>query len=575
MIKVSNMSYSFPQKDLYKKVTFSIEEGQHCAFIGASGSGKSTLIEMIMDTEKYLFDGKIERDENLKIGFVSQFVEIKTELSVFDYLAQDFIKAQARIDEICREMESGENIEKLLEDYQDALDEFDSLDGDNYESNINKKINLVNMDKDKSIKDLSGGELKLVQVVKEMLNNKDLMIMDEPDSFLDFDNLSALKDLINSHKKTMIVITHSRYLLNHCFDKIIHLENAELQEFDGRYIEYNLGLLQSKIELQELSIKDEEEIQRNEELIEKLRFRSTYNTDESSGRALKARMKIKERLEERRIKAPFVYIKKPNITLSNENIIEDTLALKVDNYSVSFNESLLQNVSFEINSNEKVAIVGGNGLGKTTLLKAIYKNNSDAIEINENMNVSYLSQNADEILNLERTILADFMDNFRNQDEIRRYILNYGFNESILNQKIGSLSGGEKTILQLAKVCANNSNMLLLDEPTSHLDMYSQIALEESVKSYKGLILMISHDYQIIVNTMDYVLLIEDKTVRKVSMKKFKKMVYSKYFDRNYLEIEDNKKLLETKVEKALMNVDFELARKLSEELEELIKKIK
>ena len=152
------------------------------------------------------------------------------------------------------------------------------------------------------ISELSGGEFKLIQVIKEMLNKPDLLIMDEPDVFLDFENLNALKNLINSHKKTILLITHNRYLLNHCFNKIIHLENTELQEFDGRFIDYNLSLLQSKIETQEIFVAEEEEIARNEELINILREKATYNSEASRGRALKARVKIQERLQERRIR---------------------------------------------------------------------------------------------------------------------------------------------------------------------------------------------------------------------------------------------------------------------------------
>ena len=148
----------------------------------------------------------------------------------------------------------------------------------------------------------------------------------------------------------------------------------------------------------------------------------------------------------------------------------------------------------------------------------------------------------------------------------------YGFDEEILNQKIGSLSGGEKNILQLAKVSASKANMLLLDEPTSHLDTYSQIALEKAIENYKGAILMISHDFYSIVNCMDYVLIIEDKTIRKMSMRKFRKMIYANHFDKDYLEIEQKKKSVETKIELALKDTDFELAKVLSEELEELIK---
>ena len=580
MIKFDKVSYSFPQKDLYTDVSFTIEEGQHCAFIGASGSGKSTLIDIIMDPEKYVFDGKVEMEPSLKIGYVSQFSQRDKdkETTVFEYIAEEFIKLENEIATLCAEMGTSDDIETLLEKYQEALDAFDAIDGDNYENNINKKLNAANLTthRDRMISELSGGEFKLIQVIKEMLNNPDLMIMDEPDVFLDFENLNSLKNLINSHKKTILVITHNRYLLNHCFNKIIHLENTELQEFDGRYIDYNFSLLQTKIELQEMAIADEEEIARNEELIKILREKATYNADASRGRALKARVKIQERLEANRIKHPFVDIKQPYINLETNNEIEEEIvALKTDDLGISFDEVLLQNVNFEIKSNDKVAIIGTNGVGKTTLLKQIFKNNNDTIKIDENIKLAYLSQMQSEVVNESNTILQEFYDvGFETYGEIRRYLGRYGFSSDILTQKIESLSGGEKNILQLAKVSASKANMLLMDEPTSHLDIYSQMALEKAISNYKGAILMISHDYHFIVNCADYVLLIEDKTIRKMSMRKFRKMIYSNHFDKDYLQIEEKKKALEMDIASALRDTDFERARSLSEKLEEIIKSL-
>jgi ATP-binding cassette subfamily F protein 3 len=577
MIKVENLSYSFPQKDLYNNISFTLEDGQHCAFIGTNGSGKSTLIDIIMDPEKYMFDGKLEISPNCRIGYVSQFSqqdEIK-ETTVFQYMGEKFIKLQNEINSICTEMETSSDIESLLEKYQEALDAFDAINGNDFENNINKNLNLANLIKckDLMISELSGGEFKLIQVIKEMLNSPDLMIMDEPDVFLDFENLNSLKNLINSHKGTLLIITHNRYLLNHCFNKILHLENMELQEFDGSYIDYNFSLLQTKIELQELAIADNEELERNEKLIKKLRILATEYTESSRGKSLNARVKIQERLEQRRIKTPFVDIKQPNISLIADNEIEETIALKVTDYSASFDELLLENVSFEIKSTDKVALIGSNGTGKTTLLREIFENNQDSIEINEQVEVAYLSQIQGKTINESNTIAEEFFDaGFKTYEEITSYISNYGFEEEAINQKIGSLSGGEKNMLQLAKVSYSQANLLLLDEPTSHLDTYSQIALEKAIENYKGAILMISHDFYTIVNCMDFVLIIEDKTIRKMSMRKFRKMIYASHFGKDYLEIEQKKKLVETKIALALKNTDFTLAKVLSEELEELIK---
>lgn len=578
MIKVDNLSYAFPEKELYNDISFTLEYGQHCAFIGTNGSGKSTLIDIIMDPEKFMYEGTLEKDPNCRIGYVSQFSQLdKTkEITVFDYIAEEFIRLQGEIASICTEMETSSDIETLLEKYQQALDALEAIGGDDFQNIITKKLNLANLItyKDLMMSELSGGEFKLIQVIKAMLNNPELLIMDEPDVFLDFENLNSLKNLINSHKGTILVITHNRYLLNHCFNKIIHLENMELQEFDGGYIEYNFSLLQGKIELQELAAADNEELERNEALINKLRFLATEYASPTRGRTLNARVKIQERLEKRRIKAPFVEIKEPYINLVIDNELEeDLIALKVNDYSVAFDDVLLENVNFEIKSTDKIAIIGSNGTGKSTLLQEIFKNNNDSIEVNEEVEMAYLSQLQGKTLNESNTVAEEFFDaGFKSYEEITSYISNYGFEEDIINQTIGSLSGGEKNILQLAKVSASQGNLLLLDEPTSHLDTYSQIALEKAIKNYKGAILMISHDFYSVVNCMDYVLIIEDKTIRKMSMRKFRKMIYANHFNKDYLEIEQNKKLLETKVESALKNNDFILAKELSEELEKLVK---
>ncbi|MGL5766349.1 MAG: ABC-F family ATP-binding cassette domain-containing protein [Sarcina sp.] len=577
MLKINNLSYSFPDKDLYKNISFTLEADKHCAFIGTNGNGKSTLIDMIINPDEYMFEGSLDRSPNARIGYVSQFSEVdKTrDLTVFEYIGENFINLQNKIADICTQMETSSEIEVLLEKYQEALDAFALIDGDNFENMIDKSLNLANLNgyRDAKIADLSGGEFKLVQVIRGMLNKPDLIIMDEPDVFLDFEHLIALKDLINSHQGTLFIITHNRYLLNHCFNKILHLENKELQEFDGTYIDYNFSLLQTKIELQELAAADSEEVERNNILIDRLRVLATENAESFRGKTLNARVKIQERLEKRRIKPPFIEIKEPKINLVTNNEIDDDVIITVSDYNVAFDETLLENVSFEIKSTDKVAIIGTNGAGKSTLLEAIFTNNNPAIKVSEDVKMAYLSQLPNKTLNDNNTVYEEFFElGFKSYDDIALYLLKYSFEGEILNQKIGSLSGGEKSMLQLAKVAATPSTILLLDEPTSHLDTYSQIALEKALKNYEGAVIMISHDFYTIANCMDYVLIIEDKTVRRMRLRKFRKMIYDNHFSQNYLENERNKIALEMQIELALKNNNFELAKELSIELEKTIK---
>ena len=579
MIQVENLSYGFPTKELYKKVSFTLEDGAHCAFIGSNGTGKTTLVDMIIDPEKYLYDGKIIKSDESRIGYVTQFSksEKDQEKTVFEFLSERFVENQIETAKVCDEMAVAEDLEPVFARYQELMDLFQAMDGDNYESNIKKQLYLVGMTSHEhtEISALSGGEYKLLQVMKEMLQQPNLLIMDEPDVFLDFENLNGLCELINSYKGTLLVITHNRYLLNHCFNKILHLENTDIQEFDGNYIDYNFALLQKKIELQEMVAEEQEEIARAEKMVERLRAEATKMSIASLGRTVHAKQTYLDRLKARAIKEPFVDIRLPKITLPEVEVDTEEVVLSVEGYDVAFDESILENVSFALKAGEKVAIVGANGTGKTTMLREIYKNAHPAFSFGENVEVGFLSQLHGEMLDESKTVYEEFESlGFEKKADIAAYLSEYCFEADTLTQKIGQLSGGEQNLLQLAKISVSKANLLLLDEPTSHLDTYSQIALEKAVSEYKGAVLMVSHDFYNIVNCADYVLFVEEKSLRPMRIRSFRKKIYENHFSKDYLELEQKKKELETRVAAALKAKDFKNAKKLSEQLEEIIGKM-
>ena len=589
MIRVENLSFGFPAKDLYNDVSFTIEMGQHCALIGSNGTGKSTLVDMIIDTEKRLFDGKIIKDESCRIGYASQFSvrDKNQERTVFEFLAERFLKTQEEIALVCEEMATAEDMDAAFAKYQELLDLNEAMDGDNYESNIRKQLYIAGMTdlENTQVAQISGGEYKLLQIMREMLLAPNLLILDEPDVFLDFANLNSLCQLINNYKGTLLVITHNRYLLNHCFNKIIHLENADLQEFDGSYTEYRCSILKEKLKLKLQNVEEQEEIARTQEMVDILRRRATLMVNPVIGSAVNAKQSQLDRLIARQIKPPFIEVKEPEIVLPKVEFevqmteeggvieAEPKTILKIEDYQVAFDKELLENVNFDVKQGEKVAIVGANGTGKTTLISDILKNENPAIHIDPDTKYACLSQLQGENMDEDKTVYEVMLDlGFGNEEKMAAYLDKYCLESDIITQKIGQLSGGEQNMLQIALIANTDAEFLILDEPTSHLDIYAQIALEKAVAEYKGTVLMVSHDFYLVANSADYVLLVEDNTVRRMRTRNFRKMVYTKYFDQKYLEIDKKKQELETSITQAFKKNDYVAVDKLCNQLEEISK---
>ena len=573
MINAERLTFGFSSTPLFQNISFTLEKDRHCAVIGSNGTGKTTLINLIREPEHFIFDGKLRLDGAGRIGYVSQFAirEGDQSVTVYDYLCRDFLALEQAIGDICLQMETADDLDALMERYQVLLDESDAIDADNYEVNIRKQLKLAELE-DKAaleLEKLSGGELKLVQIIRQMLLRPGLLIMDEPDVFLDFENLNSLRDLINAYQGTLLVVTHSRYLLAHCFDKLWHLENGDLQEFEGNFTEYSYSRLQKKIDLQLASLADEKEIQRITELVERLREETAEVIDPQLGRTLKGKVSYLSRLQDRQIKAPFVEIRQPDICLpAVENTEEATELLRLEDYSLAFGDTLLEHVSFTVHAGEKVALVGANGTGKTSMLRQIWKNQNPAVHFSQEAFPAFFSQLHAEILNEENTIYREFQNvGLETHEQVEQHLQKYCIRADSLGRKIRQLSGGEKNLLQLAKLAIGHANLLLLDEPSSHLDTFAQIALENAIAAYRGAVLMVSHDFYTIVGCADTILFVENGTIRPMSARAFRKMIYKKHFSKDYLELELQKKELETKIARALEAGDCAKAQQLCDKL--------
>lgn len=575
MIKVEKLSYGFPEKDLYEEISFTLEVGQHCALIGSNGCGKSTLVDMLINTDDYLYDGRIIKDEGCRTGYASQFSirDKHRDCTVFEYLSERFLQNQQDIAEACDEMATADDMEAAFEKYQALLDLNEAMDGDNYESNIHKTLHAAGMSAlaEMKLSQTSGGEYKILQIMREMLLAPNLLVLDEPDVFFDFGNLNSLSQLINSYKGTLLVITHNRYLLNHCFNKILHLENCELQEYDGSYPEYRCAQLQEKLRLKRRYIEEQEEIERTEVMVDILRTRASKMVNPVIGRSVNAKQSQLDRLLARQIKAPFVDVNEPEIVLPVVELAEDRLlesdmtkieaetselpVMSVKDYQVRFDETLLEDVNFELMRGEKVAIVGANGTGKTTLIRDILKGDNPAIKISEGVNYACLSQ-------LEIAASGEDAEGYDN--------IQPGTGQKKTESRRMQLSSGEQNLHQIEQLACSGAQLLILDEPTSHLDIYAQTAFEKALQAYKGTVLMVSHDFYLVANCADYVLLIEDNTVRRMRTRTFRKMVYDKYFDSAYLETDKKKQQLEAEITSAFKNDELDIAEKLCAQLEEL-----
>lgn len=593
MIQVEQLSFGFTAKDLYKDISFTLEAGQHCALIGSNGTGKSTLAEILIHPEDYLYDGKIVRDENCRIGYASQFSvgDKFQDRTVFEFLSERFTSLQKDIEAVCAAMTEAEDLDALYEQYQQLLDQNEAMDGDHYESKIRKSLAVAGMSDlaETKLADISGGEYKMLQIMREMLLAPNLLVLDEPDVFLDFGNLGGLAQLINEYEGTMLAITHDRYLLNHCFNKILHLENGDLQEFDGTYSEYRCSILREKLALKLQNIEEQEEIARTQELVDILRKRATEKVNPVIGRSVNAKQSQLDRLVARQIKAPFIEIREPEIVLPKVNVEEAGLrepeadqlgagepaekkpVLTITDYQVSFEEDLLENVSFQIFAGEKAALIGANGTGKTTLIRDILQNDHPAIHIDENTKYACLSQLQEEGLDEGKTVFETLQDvGFATREDVRHCLARYCLQEECMDQKVSKLSGGEKNMLQIVLLAASDAQLLILDEPTSHLDLYAQTALEKAIADYEGTVLMVTHDFYLAAGCADYILLVDDHTVRRMRTRKFRKMVYDKYFDSAYLETDRKKQELEASIMAAFKKNDLAAVDKLCGQLEEL-----
>lgn len=516
ILSCQNITKTFVDQTILQDVSFHIEDFEKAAIVGINGAGKSTLLKIIMN-ELETDDGLVTLSKGKTIGYLAQHQEQVFHNTIYDEMLsvkQEIIHLDRKIRDLEAQMKGleGQRLEAVLDSYTKANHRFEQLNGYAYKSEITGVLKGLGFTEDefgKQISTLSGGQKTRVALGKLLLSKPDIILLDEPTNHLDMNSIAWLETFLMNYRGAVLIVSHDRYFLDKVVTKIIEISNSHARTYRGNYSDYVTKRDQIRaIELKEYE-KQQEEIRHQEAVITKLK---QFNREKSIRRA-ESREKALNRIER---------IEKPVETDTNMKLVLEPLTLSgndvltVEDLSKSYKDHVLfEHLDFEIKRGEKVALIGENGTGKTTILKIINRHvakDSGMIRLGSRVKIGYYDQEQ-QVLHDEKTIFQEISDAYPalTNTKIRNVLAAFLFRGEDVFKPIKSLSGGERGRVSLAKLMLSSANFLILDEPTNHLDIFSKEILEQALNRYTGTVFYVSHDRYFINKTATRILDLNQK----------------------------------------------------------------
>ena len=518
ILSCNNISKSFGTDVIIKSCSFNIEDHEKAAIVGINGAGKSTLLKIITGIEP-ADAGLVTLAKDKTLGYLSQQQNLNSDNTIYDELLsvkQYILDMEAQLRSIENQMKSADDtaLETLMKKYSDLNHEFELNNGYAYKSEITgvlKGLGFAEEDFTLNVNTLSGGQKTRVALGRLLLSKPDIILLDEPTNHLDMESISWLENYLLNYSGAVLIVAHDRYFLDKIVSKIIELDNGNATVFSGNYTDY----ASKKAILRNMQLKEylnqQREIKHQEEVITKLK---QFNREKSIKRA-ESREKMLNKMEF--VDKPEILNDKMDIKLE-PNVISGNDVLTVDNLTKGFDGTVLfDNICFQIKRGERVALIGSNGTGKTTILKlinGIIPADSGSIYLGAKVNIGYYDQEH-HVLDPDKTIFDEIRDAYPdlNNTQIRNTLAAFLFTNEDVFKYIKDLSGGERGRVSLAKLMLSNANFLILDEPTNHLDITSKEILENALNSYTGTVLFVSHDRYFINSTATRIIELANKTV--------------------------------------------------------------
>lgn len=499
ILSCNNISKSFGTDVIIKSCSFNIEDHEKAAIVGINGAGKSTLLKIITGEEP-ADTGIVTLAKDKTLGYLAQQQDLQSDRSIYDELlsVKQYIldmESELRRIETAMNSASGDELEALMNRYTNLNHEFEMNNGYAYKSEITgvlKGLGFAEEDFSLHVNTLSGGQKTRVSLGKLLLSKPDIIMLDEPTNHLDMESISWLENYLLNYNGAVLIVAHDRYFLDKIVSKIIEIDNGDCTVFSGNYTDY----ASKKAILRNMKLKEylnqQRDIKHQEEVIAKLK---QFNREKSIKRA-ESREKMLDKMEI--VDKPVELNARMNIQLE-PSVVSGNDVLTVTDLTKSFDgNTLFNNINFEIKRGERVALIGNNGTGKTTILKlinGIIQPDSGSIYLGAKVAIGYYDQEH-HVLDPDKTLFQEIQDAYPdlNNTQIRNTLAAFLFTDDDVFKYIRDLSGGERGRVSLAKLMLSNANLLILDEPTNHLDIVSKEILENALNSYTGTVLYVSHD---------------------------------------------------------------------------------